>query len=73
MISMSFREIRKKYPDEWVLIEYADLNDDFSVKKGKVLRHSANKNEIFNALSHSYGKNVSVEYTGPLDAEPTFM
>ena len=70
---MNFKDIKKKYPKEWVLIEYEKLQKDLSIKAGKVVAHSPNKDEIYKALSQSFGSNVSLEYTGPVESDLTVM
>ena len=39
---MRIEEIRKLYPDEWVLIEYSKLDDDLNVLEGKVIIKNCN-------------------------------
>lgn len=70
---MKLDEIKKQYPQEWVLIEYDELDDDFHVKEGRVLAHSSNKDEVYKALGKTFGKNVSVEYLGPVPNDLTVM
>ncbi len=70
---MDFESLRKQYPNEWLLIEYEALDESLHVTQGHVLAHSPNKEDIYRLLEKSYGKNVTVEYTGPLDQELTVM
>ena len=63
--SLSYSEIKKKYPNEWVLVEYSKLDKDLHAKEGQVLAHAPNKEDIYKALLKTRGKNVSVEYFGP--------
>lgn len=70
---VKIEEIRKKYPDEWVLVEYEELDDQFHVIKGHVLAHSPSRDEVYKRLSDSIGKNVSVEYTGEVNSDLTVM
>lgn len=64
---MTIQEIKKKYPQEWVLVEYDNLDNNLTVSGGRVLAHSSNKDDIYKRLSQTFGKNVSIEYTGPID------
>ena len=61
---MRLSEIKKKYRNQWVLVEYSRLDKDLRVKHGKVLAHAPNKDEIYKALLRTRGKNVSIEYCG---------
>lgn len=70
---MKYRDIKKQFPHQWVLIEYEDLDESLAVTSGRVLVHSSNKDEIYQALSQSFGKNVAVEYTGPVEQDLTVM
>jgi hypothetical protein len=63
---MDMNEMIKKYPGEWLLIEYEELNEDLSVKRGKVIAHSPDKSKIYQRLMETKGKNVSVEFAGRL-------
>ena len=70
---MDIKKIRQAYPGQWVLIEYEELDDALGVKRGVVLDHSSDKDHVLQALSKTYGKNVAVEYTGPIDSNLTVM
>ncbi len=70
---MQLQQIKKKYPHEWVLIEYEELDDNYEIKTGHVIAHSQNKEEIYKALTKTQGKNIALEYTGPTDEDLTVM
>lgn len=70
---MTLGEIKKQYPQERVLVEYQRLDDQFQVKEGHILAHSVSKENIYEALAKTYGKNVTIEYTGSLAEELTVM
>lgn len=70
---MRVDEIRKKYPNEWVLIEFSKLGKDLRVKEGKVLAHASNKEDIYRALLQTRGKNVSIEYCGEMPQDLVVM
>ena len=63
---MRIEEIRKLYPDEWVLIEYSKLDDDLNVLEGKVIAHSADKEEIYQAQMNLQGRSLAIEYLGEI-------
>jgi hypothetical protein len=70
---MRLNEIKKKYRDEWVLIEYSKVGTDLEVKAGKVIAHAANKEEIYKALLLTKGKNIAIEYCGKLPEDLVVM
>ena len=61
---MELGDIYKKYKDEWLLIEYEQLDEDLNVTKGKVVAHSRDKNEILQQLVQIQGRNIAIEYAG---------
>jgi hypothetical protein len=70
---MRLSEIKKKYRDQWVLIDFSKLDKDLRVKDGKVLAHAANKEDIYKALVHTRGKNIAVEYCGKMPEDLAVM
>ena len=63
---MRIEEIRKLYPDEWVLIEYSKLDDDLNVLEGEVIAHSPDKEEIYQAQMKVQGRSLAIEYLGEI-------
>jgi hypothetical protein len=61
---MRLSEIKKKYRDKWVLIEYSKISANLQVEEGKVLAQAPNKEDIYKALLGTKGKNVAIEYCG---------
>ena len=45
--ALSLAEIKQRYDAEWVLIADPETNDDFSIKKGVVLWHSKDRDEVY--------------------------
>lgn len=70
---MKLNEIKKKYRDEWVLIEYSKFSASLQVKEGKVLAHASNKEDIYKALLGTKGKNVAIEYCGKVPEDLVVM
>ena len=70
---MRLSEIKKKYKNQWVLVEYSKLDKNLRVNKGKVLAHAPTKEDIYKALLHTRGKNVSIEYCGKLPEDLVVM
>jgi hypothetical protein len=70
---MRLDEIRKRYRNEWVLVEFSKLDKDLRVKAGKVIAHAPNKDDIYKALLDTRGKNVAVEYCGKIPEDVVVM
>ncbi len=61
---MTFEEIKQNYDREWVLIAYTSTDENLQVIKGKVLAHSLNKEEIYQALESATEEHLAIEYMG---------
>jgi hypothetical protein len=70
---LTIEEIKEKYPNEWVLIEYEEIDSDFNVIKGYVISHSTIKDEIYKTLMETKGKNIAIEYTGRIPEDLSVM
>ena len=70
---MRLSEIKKKYRNQWALVQYSKLDKDLRVKESKVLAHASNKEDIYKALLRTRGKNGSVEYCGKLPEDLVVM
>jgi hypothetical protein len=67
---LTIDEIRKRYPQEWVLIADTELDEDFNVIKGELLAHSSNREDIDRALLIlSDVKSIALEYIGPISED----
>jgi len=70
---LTIEEIKEKYPNEWVLIEYEEIDSEFNVIKGHVITHSPVKEEIYKILMETKGKNIIIEYTGRIPEDLAVM
>ena len=61
---MTFEEIQQNYDGEWVLIAYSSTDENLPVIKGKVLAHSLNKEETYQALESATEEHLAIEYMG---------
>lgn len=64
---MNLKQIRKAFPDQWVLIEFdteSDLDKNLDVRRGKVFFNSKSKKAIYKILATTAGRNLTIEYTG---------
>ncbi len=63
---MSIQEMRSRYPAEWLLIAYTELDEEMNVIRGEVLAHSPDRDEIYRQLLLMKGKSVAIEYAGTI-------
>ncbi len=63
---LSFSEIKERFDSEWVLIGNPETNDDFSVKKGVVLWHSKDRDEVYRKAREIHPNHSAILYTGKL-------
>lgn len=70
---MRLAEIKKKYPNEWVLVEFSKLDKNLQVKEGRVVAHSKVKEEIYKALLRTKGRDISIEYCGEMPEDLAVM
>jgi hypothetical protein len=66
---MKMSVIKKRYHNQWLLIEVSKYDGDYNIKEGKVLANSAFKAKIYQALLKYTGKNLAIEYVGELPKE----
>lgn len=63
---LSFSEIKKRFDSEWVLIGDPETDDDFSVKRGVVLWHSKDRDEVYRKARELHPNHSAILYTGKL-------
>ncbi len=63
---MKWKEIKKNYKDQWVLIEVREVDDSFKITDGNVLASSKDKNEIYQKLLQIKPSEFAIEYTGEI-------
>jgi len=65
MKRMTLDEIKKAYPEEWVLIAHPETDDGLHLLGGIVLTHSKPRDEEYEALKRCSGHHA-VRFTGEL-------
>ena len=63
---LTLEEIVNKYPNEWVLIAYTELDENLNVIRGKVLANSQNCDDIYDLLLSTKDISVATQYTGEI-------
>ena len=61
---MTFAEIERTYDGEWVLVAYIKTDDDLQILEEKVVVHSTNKEDIYEALESIPEQPLAIEYMG---------
>jgi hypothetical protein len=70
---MRLDEIKEQYPNEWVLIEFTELDDELKVTDGEVIAHSRSRDEIEKELMSLKNGKIAVEYTGEWDPDEAYL
>ena len=63
---LTLEEIQEKYPQQWVMIAYTEEDEYLNVIRGEVLAYSPNCDEIYDYFPNLNGREVAIEYTGPI-------
>ncbi len=63
---LSFSEIKDRFDSEWVLIGDPEINDELNVKKGVVLCHSKDRDEVYRKAREIHPNHSAILYTGKL-------
>jgi hypothetical protein len=61
---MTLEEIKQQYPNEWVLIEFTELDEDLNPVEGTVVAHSPSHDVILAELGKETGGQIALESTG---------
>ena len=62
----TIEEIKKKFKNEWVLIEVLEKDNLDRPIKGKVISHSRNRDDTYNAMEKCQAKHLYHFYTGKI-------
>ena len=63
---LSIQDIRERYDGEWLLITYAELDEDLNVVRGEVIAHSPDRDQIYGNLLTAKDRPVAIEYVGAI-------
>jgi hypothetical protein len=61
---MTYEQMKRKFKDEWLLIEDPELTEVLQIIRGKVLWHGKNKNELYRVAMELRPKHPAIWYTG---------
>lgn len=64
--TMTAAKIHKKFKNEWVLVENPETTKNHEVKKGKVLYHSKDRDEVYRKAIELHPPSIAILYTGEI-------
>jgi hypothetical protein len=70
---LTWEEMSQKFHGEWLLIVHAELDEYMGIRRGQVLAHSPNQDEIYNSLHLRAGRSASIEYIGEVPEDLAFI
>ena len=71
MERLELQEIKKKYPDEWVLLIELETDESLNIRSGIVAAHSPKRTEIGEKL-RQYDKRRAIYFTGEVAKDKIF-
>ena len=71
--TVSYTEIKKKFDEEWILLEDPVTGEGLEVKGGKVLWHSKNRDEVYRKARKLKPKHSAILYTGNLPQDTVIV
>lgn len=63
---MKIAEVKKKYPSQWILGRIVKRNKEDQPVELKILAHSKDREETYEALKGTKAKNLAHFFTGPI-------
>jgi hypothetical protein len=70
--ALTWEQITQEFQGEWLLIVEAKLDEHMGIIQGKILAHSPNQADIYNALPLRQGRDASIEYVGEVPEDLAF-
>jgi len=59
-------EIKERFKDEWVLVEVLERDEMNRPTKGRIIAHSRNRDDTYNAMATVEAKHLYHFYTGDI-------
>ena len=64
--TMHIEDIRKKYKDEWVLVEVTKVDELGNPMEGELIAHSRNRDDTYAAMKQTQARDIAHFYTGEI-------
>lgn len=61
---MNIEEIKRKYKDEWELMEVSKSDESGQPLEGNVIAHSKDRDETYTAMKRAKAKDIAHFYNG---------
>ena len=69
-MTMTIEELKRRYPDEWLLVEVLSTDEEGHPKEVRLICHSKDRDDTYAALLKvEEGKRVYHFYNGPIPKE----
>lgn len=65
-IEMAMAEIEDQFDSEWILVEEPQTDESLRVLRGRVLHHSPDRDEVYQAAVRLRPKRSAILYTGKM-------
>lgn len=70
---LTLAEIEARYPDEWILVEDPELDEQLEVVRGKVVAHSPDREEFDREIVTLQPQSSAFVYTGSVPDDVEFL
>jgi hypothetical protein len=71
---LTLEQIRQQYDGEWVMIAYTETDPEtYEVIRGKVLAHSKDAQDVYDAIDRAEGQGVAFEFFGHVPENVAFI
>jgi hypothetical protein len=70
---MTLAEIRRRFFDEWVLIQDPETNQALNVQGGRVVHHSKDRDEVYRQAIALHAPRYAVVYTGVMPKDTAII
>jgi hypothetical protein len=70
---LTMEEIKRQYPDQWVLIAYTKLDENLEVVRGEVIATAPNREDIYRKLKGAMEKKIAIRFTGEPPADLAYL
>ncbi|MBI5215452.1 MAG: hypothetical protein HY960_06835 [Ignavibacteriae bacterium] len=72
---MKYSAIKRKYKNQWVLLECTKTTDDYNILEAEVLAHSKRKKTVEDKMSSfmSQSKTLAIEYLGTVPKDIAYI
>lgn len=67
----TIEEFEGLYPEEWLLLEVLETNEQEEVTVGRIIAHTPTRSEIFEELRGTIIKDVALIFTGDMPKKGT--